>query len=208
MGAVVSAMDPGYFETMYAESADPWGFDERWYERRKYALTLAALPRLHYRRAFEPGCSIGVLTAHLARRCDRVVATDVVPRALESARDRLRREGVADRVEVGRASLLDPWPPGAFDLVVLSEVLYYLTPADLATTLGRAVDALEQGGTLVAVHWQHPVPEYPQTGRAVHETVAATDGLHRAGAYRDADFHLDVYTRGPVPSVAAAEGLS
>ena len=99
-------------------------------------------------------------------------------------------------------------PPGAFDLVMLSEVLYYLTPADLATTLGRAVDALEQGGTLVAVHWQHPVPEYPQTGRAVHETVAATDGLHRAGAYRDADFRLDVYTRGPVPSVAAEEGLS
>ncbi|SEE88695.1 Nodulation protein S (NodS) [Rhodococcus jostii] len=201
-------MDPGYFETMYAESADPWGFGERWYEHRKYAITLAALPRPHYRRAFEPGCSIGVLTAQLAARCDRVVATDVVPGALESSRHRLEQDGVADRVELGRASLLDPWPPGTFDLVVLSEVLYYLTPGDLVATLGRAVDALEEGGTLVAVHWQHPVPEYPQTGRAVHEAVAATDGLDRAGSYRDKDFHLDVYTRGPVPSVAAAEGLS
>ncbi|MFE5703730.1 class I SAM-dependent DNA methyltransferase [Rhodococcus koreensis] len=205
---MVSAMDPGYFESMYAESADPWGFDERWYEHRKYALTLAALPRPHYRRAFEPGCSIGVLTAQLARRCDRVVATDVVPRALSSARDRIRREGLADRVELGRASLLDPWPAGTFDLVVLSEVLYYLTPADLDTVLGRAVDALEEGGTLVAVHWQHPVPEYPQTGRAVHDAVAAFEGLHRVGSYRDTDFHLDVYTRGATRSVAAAEGLS
>jgi cyclopropane fatty-acyl-phospholipid synthase-like methyltransferase len=201
-------MDPGYFESMYADSADPWGFDDRWYERRKYALTLAALPRPHYRRAFEPGCSIGVLTAQLARRCDRVVATDVVPRALASARDRVRREGVADRVDLDRASLLDPWPAGTFDLVVLSEVLYYLTPADLGIVLGRAVDALEEGGTLVAVHWQHPVPEYPQTGRAVHDAVAARDGLRRVGSYRDADFHLDVYTRGATPSVAAAEGLS
>lgn len=201
-------MDPGYFESMYAESADPWGFDDRWYERRKYALTLAALPRPHYRRAFEPGCSIGVLTAQLAERCDRVVATDVVPRALASARDRMQREGLADRVELGRASLLDPWPAGAFDLVVLSEVLYYLTPADLGTVLARAVDSLEEGGSLVAVHWQHPVPEYPQTGRAVHDSVAALDGLQRVGSYRDADFHLDVYTRGATPSVAAAEGLS
>ncbi|GCE41340.1 class I SAM-dependent methyltransferase [Rhodococcus sp. USK10] len=205
---MVSAMDPGYFESMYAESADPWGFDDRWYERRKYALTLAALPRPHYRRAFEPGCSIGVLTAQLAERCDRVVATDVVPRALASARDRMQREGLADRVELGRASLLDPWPAGAFDLVVLSEVLYYLTPADLGTVLARAVDSLEEGGSLVAVHWQHPVPEYPQTGRAVHDSVAALDGLQRVGSYRDADFHLDVYTRGATPSVAAAEGLS
>ncbi|QSE95217.1 class I SAM-dependent methyltransferase [Rhodococcus pseudokoreensis] len=205
---MVSAMDPGYFESMYAESVDPWGFDERWYERRKYALTLAALPRPHYRRAFEPGCSIGVLTAQLARRCDRLVATDVVPRALASARDRMQREGLADRVDLGQASLLAPWPAGTFDLVVLSEVLYYLTPADLGTVLTRAVDSLEEGGTLVAVHWQHPVPEYPQTGRAVHDSVAALDGLQRVGSYRDADFHLDVYTRGATPSVAAAEGLS
>ncbi|MBC2637999.1 MULTISPECIES: class I SAM-dependent methyltransferase [unclassified Rhodococcus (in: high G+C Gram-positive bacteria)] len=205
---MVSAMDPAYFETMYAESADPWGFGERWYERRKYAITLAALPRPRYRRAFEPGCSIGVLTAQLVDRCDRVVATDVVPRALERARHRLEEQGVADRVELGRSSLLDPWPPGTFDLVVLSEVLYYLTPDDLAATLERAVGALEEGGTLVAVHWQHPVPEYPQTGRAVHERIAATDGLVRAGSYADEDFRLDVYTRGAVPSVAAAEGLS
>jgi SAM-dependent methyltransferase len=201
-------MDPAYFETMYAESADPWGFGERWYERRKYAITLAALPRPRYRRAFEPGCSIGVLTAQLADRCDRVVATDVVPRALERARHRLEERGVAARVELGLVSLLDPWPPGTFDLVVLSEVLYYLTPDDLASTLKRAVGSLEEGGTLVAVHWQRPVPEYPQTGRAVHEGIAATDGLVRAGSYRDEDFRLDVYTRGPVPSVAASEGLS
>ena len=33
-----------YFDRMYAGAADPWGFGSRWYEQRKYALTLAALP--------------------------------------------------------------------------------------------------------------------------------------------------------------------
>ena len=47
----------GYFDGMYAAAADPWGFEERWYERRKYAISLAMLPRERYRAAFEPGCS-------------------------------------------------------------------------------------------------------------------------------------------------------
>jgi hypothetical protein len=56
-------LDAGYFSDRYAASADPWGLAERWYESRKYALSLALLPRERYRAAFEPGCSIGVLSA-------------------------------------------------------------------------------------------------------------------------------------------------
>ena len=54
-----------YFEAMYRESQDPWSLSTRWYERRKYALTVAALPRARYRSAFEPGCSVGELSALL-----------------------------------------------------------------------------------------------------------------------------------------------
>ncbi|MDF3313495.1 class I SAM-dependent methyltransferase [Rhodococcus sp. T2V] len=204
---MVSGMDPSYFDAMYAASPDPWGFGDRWYEQRKYALTLAALPRPRYRRAFEPGCSIGILTAALAHRCDEVVATDVATRALDLARARLDADGVLGRVELHQASLLDPWPPGRFDLIVLSEVLYYLDDDGLATTIARAVAALEAEGTLIGVHWRHPVPEYPQSGGAVQDAIATGTGLVPVAAYCDADFRLDVYTRGPVPSVAAAEGL-
>ena len=56
----------GYFERMYATSADPWQLQARWYERRKYAITLALLPYPRYRHAFEPGCSISVLTEMLS----------------------------------------------------------------------------------------------------------------------------------------------
>ena len=65
-----------YFDGMYAASPDPWGFESRWYERRKYAVTMALLPAERYRDAFEPGCSIGVMTGLLAGRCDRLLSCD------------------------------------------------------------------------------------------------------------------------------------
>ena len=74
-------LDPGYFRDQYAASADPWGLAERWYEARKYTVTTALLPRQRYGMAFEPGCSIGVLTALLAPRCDTLLACDAVPDA-------------------------------------------------------------------------------------------------------------------------------
>ena len=58
-----------YFDDMYSDNPDPWGFESRWYEQRKYALTIAALPEPLYRSGFEPGCSVGVLTSLLAPRC-------------------------------------------------------------------------------------------------------------------------------------------
>ena len=54
-------MPAGYFDAMYQAAADPWGFEDRWYEQRKYAISMALLPAARYRRALEPGCSIGVL---------------------------------------------------------------------------------------------------------------------------------------------------
>jgi cyclopropane fatty-acyl-phospholipid synthase-like methyltransferase len=77
-----------------------------------------------YRHAFEPGCSIGTFTERLAVRCDAITATDVA--ALDHADRRLRAAGRREQVNLMRHSLDEPWPKGDFDLVVLSEVGYYL----------------------------------------------------------------------------------
>jgi len=129
-------LPPTYFADMYAGAEDPWGFRSRWYEQRKRDVTLAALTRPRYRRAFEPGCSIGVLTAALADRCDDVVAADVDERAVTTARDSLAPLG---NVRVERLSLPQEWPDGMFDLVVISELAYYLGPAELDQLLDCAV---------------------------------------------------------------------
>lgn len=201
----MSASLPGdYFERLYAESDDPWRISDGWYEQRKRALTLAALPRPRFALGFEPGCSNGELTALLAKRCDRLIAWDVVDQAV--SRTRTRAAGM-DGVEVRTGSLPDDWPDEHADLIVLSEVGYYLVEADLVRAVNHAADRLADGGTLLAVHWRHDAPDYPLTGDQVHEVIATQAGLQRAGGYRDEDVVIDVFRRGSIPSVARQQRL-
>lgn len=195
----------GYFDDLYARSPDPWGFTSRWYEQRKYALTLAALTRPRYRTAFEPGCSVGVLTERLAERCDALLASDVADAAVEATRARLAgRPGVT----VERRAVPDGWPDGRFELVLVSELGYYLDPPGLARLVAAAVGSLAPDGELVCVHWRHPVGDYPQRGDAVHAAFAAAPGLARRAHHVETDFLLDVFAPVPPPeTVAAREGL-
>jgi SAM-dependent methyltransferase len=192
---------------MYTDSADPWQLGTRWYEQRKYAITLSMLPKQRYAHAFEPGCSIGVLTALLAERCTLVTATDVAAAALHSAHRRLADSGRRDQVNLLRQSVDEPWPPGPFDLVVLSEVGYYLTPDALRGVLDRECPRLATDATVIAAHWRHPVDDYPMAGDDVNEVVAATAGLQLIGSYRDADVAIDVFDNADGASVAARTGV-
>ncbi|CAN5287705.1 class I SAM-dependent methyltransferase [soil metagenome] len=203
---------PGdYFHGLYAASTDPWGFTDRWYEERKRALTLAALPERRYATAFEPGCSIGVLTEGLTARCDDLLASDVSPAALAAATARL----MGAHVRLEQRSLPQDWPDGRFDLVVLSELLYYLGDDDLCAVAARAVDAVAPGGTLLSIHWLHPVSDYPQTGDAAQQAVADAARGHLVPSVRhvEADFDLTVHVRAHTDedprrvSVAGRDGL-
>jgi hypothetical protein len=204
---VTTRLPNSYFDDKYAESADPWQLEARWYERRKYAITLALLPHPRYRHAFEPGCSIGVLTEHLTRRCDHVTATDVASAALEAADRRLVDAGSRERVALLRSSLDEPWPATQFDLVVLSELGYYLEAAELRTVLDREVARLARGAVVVAAHWRHRVDDYPITGDRANDIIGATPGLHHLGGYRDADVVIEVFDTAPPLSVAARTGV-
>jgi SAM-dependent methyltransferase len=200
---VTARLSDGYFDRVYTESADPWRLQSRWYEQRKYAITLALLPYARYRHAFEPGCSIGVLTERLAQRCDHVTATDVAVAALDAAQRRLGRAGHRNAVTLLRASLDPPWPAHRYDLVVLSEVCYYLDPGVLRAVMDREVPQLAAGATVLAAHWRHPVADYLMTGDQANDVIAATAGLHHLGGYRDADLAIDVFATGTPISVAA-----
>jgi SAM-dependent methyltransferase len=199
---VTGRLPDGYFDEMYAAARDPWRLEERWYDQRKYAITMAMLPRPRYRHAFEPGCSVGVLTALLSQRCDRVTATDVAAEALASARGRLAASGRSEAVTLLRSSVDAPWPADV-DLVVLSEVGYYLDGPSLRSVLTRECPRLGQGATLIAAHWRHRVDDYPLTGDEANNIVAQAPGLHRQAHYLDDDVDIGLFSVGATPSVAA-----
>lgn len=197
-----------YFERLYAADPDPWGFEDRWYERRKHALSVASLPRPTYSRGFEPACANGRLTSLLAPRCAQLLAVDAVAVAVDRAAARLAKER---QVLVEQRSLPQQWPGGSFDLIVLSEFLYYFDATELSELLGLLLASLEPDGTLLAVHWRHPVAEYPLSGDQVHSALLADPALALLARHHEEDFLLDVMVKpggaGAPLSVAAASGL-
>ncbi|GAA5086449.1 SAM-dependent methyltransferase [Nocardia iowensis] len=199
----------GYFNDLYARDTDPWGFTTRWYEQRKRALTMAALPQARYHSAFEPGCSTGALAAELTARCDRLVCTDTAAQALHAASQRIERlpESARGAVEFHRWGLGDEWADEHFDLIVFSEVCYCLESASLRKAFEHAVEHIEPRGTLLCVHWRRKVREYPLSGDHVHAIARTTPGLSTLSGYHDEDMLLDVFTAGEREPLAEAEYL-
>lgn len=188
-----SSLPADYFEALYAADPDPWRFATSAYEHDKYAATLQALPRPRYRRGLDIGCSIGVLTEKLAERCESLLAVDAAERPLHEAR---RRCAQCDAVEFARLSIPAEAPPGRFDLMVLSEVLYFWRREDVARLSGLVEAALLPGGDIILVHWLGHT-DYPMDGdEAVEFFLATTRAFTRRLAHsRTAHYRLDVLRR-------------
>ncbi len=190
------SVPPSRFDALFAEKSDPWDLAVKWHDRRKFAVTTAVLPRERYRRCFEPGCANGDLTLLLAQRCDEVLAVDCAAQAVDQARLK-----VADhphvRVEV--AILPQQAPAGQFDLVVVSELLYYMSADDRDVTVKMAFDVLESGGDLVAVHWRSSDRCYGYDGYNAHSAIRRICGTDPLLHLDDENFLLDVFRKPPTP---------
>lgn len=185
-------LDREYFENLYAESRDPWGFETSEYERDKYERTLSVLAsrQRRYRRALEAGCSIGVFTAMLAPLCDELLAVDVSETALAVARERLAGFPHV-RVELRR--LPEDMPEGPFDLIIASEVMYYWPKDVMLLALRRFEEALAPGGSLLAVHWRKETRTYPLQGDEVHDLLLEHTRLANTATIVEPEYRLDLF---------------
>ena len=149
-----------HFDRIYASAKDPWQFRSSPYERAKYAATLAALPTRRFRAALEIGCSIGELTRLLAKRCDAVHGVDIAAAPLATAQARCD-----DLVQVRFSQMKTPeqWPVGQYDLIMLSEVLYFLSTDDIRAMAVRVGRTLTPNGVAVLVNWLGETGD-PQNG--------------------------------------------
>ncbi len=199
-----SAAEPDVaLDELHRVEADPWRTDSDWYEQRKRAVTLAALPRQRFSRALEVGCSVGALAADLATRCEALVAIDASARAVERARTRL---GHVDHVEVRHVDALDVHAGGPFDLVVVSEVGYFLSPGRLRELCRRVEEGLTSDGVVLLCHWRHHVVGWPLDGPAVHDLWRTATGLDVLVEHAEPDFLLTVLGPRTTHPTGAAPG--
>jgi predicted TPR repeat methyltransferase len=192
MSRYQASMPSSYFDDLYAEHPDPWSFAANQYERDKYAATIASLSKPRYRHGLEVGCSIGVLTRELAGRCDALLSVDVARVALDRAS---RRCADLPQVRFAVMRVPDDWPIGRFDLIVLSEVVYYLDRSDIARLAAKTAESIEPGGDIVLVHWLGET-NYPISGHeaAEHFIEAVAPFAAVRSQARNQSYRLDVLT--------------
>lgn len=181
-------------DRLHADADDPWNTATSDYESAKRDATCAALPRERYGRVLDVGCSIGVLTEQLAERADHVVAVDASASALRTATRRVRSPNVDFRL----LHVPSQWPDGTFDLIVVSEIGYFLSPAQLSGLVAAVLDSLAPDSTVVLCHWRHDIDGWPLDAAAVHAAfdAAMSDRFARVASNPTDDYLLDVYTNG------------
>jgi SAM-dependent methyltransferase len=186
----VSSLTSRHFDEMYRGNPDPWAFRSSWYERRKRGLILASLPRERFASGYEPACANGETSAELASRVDSLLCSDFSAAALALARQRL-----AGLINVRLAShgLPADWPAERFELIVLGELGYYVSPADWTCTCQRAAASLLPGGVLLACHWRHPIEGCALAGDAVHDLLARAMAATPAVSHVERDFRLELW---------------
>ena len=181
-----------FFDRKYTEQPDPWHFASSEYELARYATTMRSLAGRRYKRAFEPGCSIGVLTAQLAPLCDELFAMDISPAAITEARHRCLD---FPQVKFTCGSLAETMPAGTFDLLVLSEIGYYFQQDELRQLIERLLSRVETGGIVVGVHWLGVSPDHLIPGDEVHRIMRENTQLRLEHEERHPGFRLDRWSR-------------
>ena len=197
-----------YFDALYSDNSDPWQYQTRWYEKRKRDMCLAVLPKAQYDNAIELGCGNGVFSALLAPRCHALLSVDCNEQAIQLAKQRLAE---SSHVRVLQGVIPDSLPTAktTFDLIVISEILYYLSPNDIDTVIVWIKQNLAIGGTLLCCHWRYVIDGFAMTGETVHQRLHQAfnhSPLTHQSQIIDSDFLLDVWQYSP-NSVAMQENL-
>jgi peptidoglycan/xylan/chitin deacetylase (PgdA/CDA1 family) len=149
-----------FWEDVFARE-DPWNYETSAYERWKFAQTLSLLPAGPFDRALELGCAEGHLTSLLAPRVRHLTAIDISPTAIQRARARCRD---LLNVDFEVLNLVQDRLPANLDLILCSEVLYYLPRGLLDGVAATLARSLRPGGHLLLAHGNSITDDRSRTG--------------------------------------------
>ncbi len=181
----MSAVKRAALDALYAGTDDPWNFRTSDYERQKYDATIATLPASRLRHVLEVGCGNGELARRLAARCDDYTGVDAVDVALEAARRAVPHGNFV------QSYLPCDLPEGDYDLLVLSEILYFLDAPGLSS-LAVQIDSRWPAATVLCVTWLGPSGNPLEGDEALHLFGAATSRRTRC-VRMEATYRIDLF---------------
>ncbi len=188
----IDTVSKEFFEGKYRANSDPWNFSTSSYELNRYGEILRLLGNRSFNHAFEPGCSVGVLTEQLAGRCQHLLAMDISPTAVANARQRCTKY---PNVTIVEGALPDDLPQASFDLIIFSEIGYYFERGALAAIRDLLIQRLAREGVLIGVHWLGVSADHLLTGDEVQDVLRSSTSLTMTASRRHEGFLLESWER-------------
>ena len=184
-----SIIDIAGFEAKFQENPDPWNYGSSRFEAFKRQILLQACGTRQYGRGLELACANGETSLLLAHKCLSFLAVDGSVSAVAEAK---RRTAGLRHVVITEAALPQDMPRGPFDLIVISELLYYLKSRDLDAVLRRSIAALAPGGRLVVLHHTSYFDDVAIPPAAAQQRAVELLGQSLQPVFRRAHAHFDV----------------
>ena len=193
--------DRHHFEAVFASATDPWSYVTP-YEQFKYEQTLALIQPGIVPRALELACAEGRFTRQLAPRVRELLAMDISTVAIERAKARCAD---LQNVQFAQLDFIADAVPTGFDLVICSEVLYYLNSDEALLNVGAKLrDALTPGGRLILAHTNVAGDDPNETGldwdvpfggKRIGELLATVPDLRFTRELRTELYRIQVFER-------------
>ena len=189
------------FDAKFAGHADPWATFTDADEALKRRAILFAMGPGPWGRVLEVAAGNGSNSAVIAPRALRLDATEATVSGTALVARAIRARG--GRARALRLTVPGRLPRRRYDIIVVAELLYYLSPAAMNRTARDIAAALRPGGMLVLAHHRIDFPDFAQHAAFIqHRFLAATGRRWRVRRVRRTS-HWSVLACRRSPAVGA-----
>ena len=193
-----------YWDALFSRE-DPWDYTSA-YEQEKYRHTLEMIPGEASLKVLELGCAEGIFTKMLSGKVDSVLAMDISERALQRAS---KKCAGLENVQFEQHDIAQGIPDAGYNLIICSEILYYLRDRYALTRFANRVkQALPPGGHLLMTHANMVSDDKSQTGfdfneigaQFIGETFSSEPGLEFIRELQTELYRVQLFRKTQIPA--------
>lgn len=162
------------FDAKFAANDDPWRTFVDADEALKRQAILRAIGPGPWGRVLEVAAGNGSNSVAIAPRAMRLDATEATAKGTELVARAVRP--YRDRARAIRLAVPARFPRSRYDVIVVAELLYYLSPRAMARTARDIATSLRPRGKLVLAHHRIDFPDFAQHAAHVQRRFLAATG--------------------------------